>query len=186
MPNSDDREEILAKLFDEKLEEWKSTLKMYLKDKVKLSLEVIEKLPILPTGRRGLPLLLKGLSPWLSNLWMDSVLVTKHKAQPALIKMNLQRLKYASDIHSEAEFEKLLKKEFIIIESKATEIGKLVKAEEAAAAVGITSGLKASIAHTIERIFDRSQFTKVLNTTITIDEEAGIIAAHIFCMHLPH
>ena len=186
MPKSEDMIDKLKVLFEDKLKEWRSTLKQCLIDEVRLSPEIAEKLPIVPTGKKGLPVFLKGMSPWLSKLWMESVLATRHTAQPALVKMNLQRLKFASDIHSEEEFHELLKKESIIIESRAGAIGKLVNAEEAATAVGVRSGIRAAIAHIIERIFDSTPYTRVLNTTVLIDEDIGVIAAHVVCMDIRH
>lgn len=147
IPDSEDRGERIKKIFDERLREWKVAIRECLLEKVRLPSEVVEKIPILPAGRKGLPMLFKDHpdSLWLSKLWMESLLATKHTAQPALLKMNLHRLRYKSDIHSEEEFKDLLKKESIIIESKASDIGRLVQAEEAARAVGTLSGTKACL-----------------------------------------
>ena len=101
MPKTDDLLEKLTDIFTEGLDMWKSKLLNCLENDLALPVEMIKKVPILPAGRRGLPVLLKGLSPWLSTLWMESLLATRREAQPALVKMNLHRLMNASDIHSE-------------------------------------------------------------------------------------
>lgn len=177
---SDDINEKLSTIFDEKLKMWRSCLIKCLKENLRLSTETIVKLPILPTGRRGLPLLLKGSKPWLSNFWMGSLLATKRAAQPALVKMNLHRLKNASDIRSEEEFEELLKKENIIIKDMASEIGKLINADEAARKVGELSGIKATIAHLIEHMFSNDPTLTVLGTIVVVNR--GNIGAYVLCM----
>ena len=82
--------------------------------------------------------------------------------------MNHQRLKNDSDIHSEEEFHELLKRENIIIEDRATDIGKEISAEDAGKAVGRLSGLKACAVHMLERIYNRLTGITVHNTTIAI------------------
>lgn len=187
MVNCDDLNEKIKKIFTEQLETWKTKLMKCLKEDLHLSIETVMKIPILPAGRRGLPVLLNGLSPWLSDLWMESLLATKRNAQPALVKMNLHRLKNASDIHSEEEFKELLKREYVIINDKAGEIGKLLNAREAASSVGKLSGVRASLAHLLERMFSSNPYITVLGTTVAINQEKGFIAARVHCMlHLPH
>lgn len=154
--------------FDERLEEWKARVRECLQKKLHLSPETIQKMPILPAGRKQFPLLLEGfsVSPWLSELWMGSLLVTKHRAQPALIKMNHNRLIFVSGIiHSEKEFQELLSKEKIIIGDRATEFE---RAKRAGRGVGRTSGYLACLAHIFERIF------------ITLGEEICVLAAELF------
>ena len=185
LPKSDDLNDKVSKIFTEQLEMWKTKLLKCFKEDLDLPMETVMKIPILPAGRRGLPILLSGLSPWLSNLWMESLLATKRNAQPALVKMNLHRLKSATDIHSEEEFKELLKRECIIIDHKAGEIGELIKASDAARLVGRQSGLKAAIAHLVERIFSNNPYITVLGTTVEINPEAGYIATEIDCiLHL--
>lgn len=81
---------------------------------------------------------------------MKSLLATERRAQPALIKMNLRRLHSASDIQSEKEFTELLAKELIIFENVVSGIGKRLNAEEIGEAIGIYTGLKVTLAHSLE------------------------------------
>ena len=135
LEGEDDIAELKEK-FDEKVEMWKNQIIKCLKNDVKLSGEVVANIPILPAGLKIEPILIQGLTPWLSALWMESLMATKTEAQPALIKMNMQRLEKLSDIQSDKEFNELLKKEKIIINDTATGFGKVFKAYEAGQAVG--------------------------------------------------
>ena len=176
MPKTDDLQKEITRIFNERLEMWKEKLQSCFKKTLNLPIETVMKLPIMPAGRKGLPVLLNGLSPWLSDLWMESLLVTKQAAQPALIKMNFHRLKNTTDILSDDEFKKLLEREFIIINDKAGEIGKLIKADEAANSVGTVAGLRATVAHLIERSFSRDPILSVLGGTFHITPDAVLIA----------
>lgn len=182
MVPSDDIDEKFKPVFYKRLKEWQFHIMKCLQEDLRLPIETTAILPILPTGVSGKPLLLKGFQPWLSNFWMESVLVTKSEAQPALIKMNLHRLINASDIRSEREFAELLKKESIIINDKAREVGKLVKADEAAKAAGELCGAKASVAHIMEHIFRRDPILMLLDIAVSINPE--IIIPLVLCMDL--
>ena len=177
--DTDDINEQIRKIFEEKLEEWKTEIKECLLEKINIPAEIVENMPILPAGMKGLPMLVKGYpnTIWLSKIWLGSLLVTKHHAQPALIKMNMSRLTKASDIHTAEEFHELLQKEKIIIEDSAIRIGREVHAEQAGRRVGRVSGEKACMAHLIEKIFSNIPDVKVLDTTIVIDEEFSFAAA---------
>ena len=185
MSRGDDPNERVIPIFHQQLETWKEKLAVTFERDLHLSKDTIAKLPIVPAGRRGLPTLLKlkDETPWLSKLWMESVMATKREAQPALIKMNLYRLKYGPDVQ-EDEFEDLLKKEFIIINDKAGEIGESISADDAAQQVGVTSGLQAAIAHILERTFSRDPSVTYLGSQVDVNPEAGYI--RIFTSLLQH
>ena len=87
--------------FNNKLRMWQSEVKKMMHEKLKLPREIVENMPIIPAGTEDKPFLLEGYSksPWLSELWMESLLVAKSCAQPALIKMNHKRLVCGSGIH---------------------------------------------------------------------------------------
>lgn len=185
-PETDDDDyvnKMLKETFDKRLEEWRRKIKQCLLQTIDVPAETVEKLPILPAGRKGLPMLLKGYRDtlWLSKIWIESLLVTKHGAQPALVKMNLNRLASASDIRSEEEFTEVLKKEKIIIEERGTDIGRGAGAEQAGKNVGRVSGKVACMAHLIERIYSNIPNLTVRGTTIVVNEELGIIAARVVC-----
>jgi hypothetical protein len=117
---------------------------------------------------------------WLSKLWLETLLATKHTAQPALIKMNIERLKYESDIQNEDDFHDLLKKEKILIHKRGRDIGKLFQMEDVGREVGEKSGIKASIAHLVDRIFHSIPHVTLLGTTVVVGEHS--IAVHIKSM----
>ncbi len=142
----------LNMVFCERLKEWESEMRECLRHDVKLPAEIIDQIIILPAGRKEQPALLEDMRPWMSHLWIESLAATRRSARPALIKMNLKRLKRASDIHSKEEFDDLLKKENIIIQDKACEVGKMLKADEAVAKnVGESLSLRASLSQQFER-----------------------------------
>lgn len=182
-PETEESDVKIKDIFYKRLEEWKRVVRKCLQDKLHLPTETIEKLPILPAGRKRPPLLLKGEfeSAWLSKLWMESLLVTKHDAQPALIKMNLQRLTTASDIHSAKEFSELLKKERIIIEDRAVEFGKEVCAEQAGRQVGRLTGERKCLAQLFTQIFSNLPNITCHGTAVVIDSEFGIVAQGLLC-----
>lgn len=164
----------LKKDFDDKLAMWMSVLTETFKDTLQLKAETIARLPILPAGRKELPCLFKeGYSPWLSSLWIKSLLVTKAEAQPALVKMNMERLKRESDIHSEEEFQELLKKEYIIIKDKARDLGKKLNADEAGYAVGEKAGARATISQLLER--DLCILPGVIDARVTIQDSFTLV-----------
>ena len=135
--NMEKDEDELNQIFFKELDEvWKSQIRKCLMEDVNLPHAVVANLPILPAGVVEEPFLIRDSPPWLNSLWMDCLIATKRDAQPALMKMNIQRLKKSCDIRSNEEFKELLQKEKIIIYDKATEIGKMLKAEEAGRAVG--------------------------------------------------
>ena len=147
MDDEGDNDELKIK-FTKKSDLWRSQITECLKKDVGLSTEVIETLPICTAGIKEEPCLIEDLSPWLSTLWMESLIATKRQAQPALIKMNLRRLRKRSEILNEEEFDELLKKENIIIMDKATEI----ESGEAGQTVGMDICRSAGAAHRIDRM----------------------------------
>ena len=171
--------------YQKKLDGWKLQIKHVLNEVVKLPTDTIEELPIVPAGRRGLPLLFKDpiCLPWLSSLWMDSLLAMKTNAQPALIKMNQQRLKKRSDIRSQREFEELLSKEAIIIMAKGGSIGRQMRAEREGMFVGLYSGITTGLAHLLERLFLRN-YPIISDIRITCDEEETKQAIYQFVQDL--
>jgi GTPase SAR1 family protein len=181
LPPTDGRNAIVKEKFDKRFEDWKVIIKQCLHEKLSLTSEVIDRVPIVLAGKKTVPLLLKGYpdSAWLSKLWLGTLLATKHNAQPALIKMNIERLKYDSDIQNEEEFHDLLKKERIIIHKHARDIGKLFQMEEVGRVVGEKSGIKACIAHIVDHIFHNIPRVTLLSTTVVVNDDSGDIAVHI-------
>jgi GTPase SAR1 family protein len=157
--------------YAEKLDSWRAQIKHILFEALKLPANAIETIPIIPAGRRGLPLLFKGDTnlPWLSSLWMESLLAMKSNARPALIKMNLQRLKKVLDVRSESEFGELLQKEKLIIYDKARSFGKQLKAESEGKVVGLFSAFKEGLTHIYERAFLYHN-PVIADVTVTIAE----------------
>jgi GTPase SAR1 family protein len=174
LPSTDGRNATVKEKFDERFEEWKVMIKQCLHKKLSLTSEVINRVPIVPAGKKVVPLLLKGYpnSAWLSKLWLESLLATKHKAQPALIKMNIERLKYEADIQNAEEFQDLLEKERIIIYKRAQDIGKLFQMEDVGREVGEKSGIKASIAHIMDHKYHADPHFTLISTTVVVDEHS--------------
>lgn len=160
LPSGDSKQ--LFTVYEGKLKEWDLKLRECLEHKVKLNPELVRKVPIVSAGEKNKPQLFKDAAPWLSALWMESLLVSQHRAQPALIKMNLERLKTRSDVDNEEEFQELLRKGNIIVLETASEVGKAIDAHETGMLVGITTGIKFTLMNVFDRIFSRNSYEEVL------------------------
>lgn len=95
--------------FSSRMEEWRGTVHNVLEKEVELDTEVIQQIKILPAGHYRRPHLFSdgSSSPWLSELWLESIKATKLEAQPALVKVNEHRLKHA-DKFDERSIKELL------------------------------------------------------------------------------
>ena len=169
-PGSDENK--IKEIFKKRLECWKIDVKECLRTRLKLPADTIEKLPIVPAGKIGKPFF-TGDYPWLSTLWMESLLATKRDAQPALIKMNLQHLKSLTEAKgSEEKLAELLLKEEIIIMNKGTEIARLLEAEETAGyAASMRVTFKKQLAHILEY-----KLTSFFGTAIGLEFMKAIVS----------
>lgn len=148
---SNPAESELKTAFEEGLEMWKRQIAQELRKNLSLEDEVLKHIPIVPSGKRGRPTFFEGYRPWLIDLWIESLLAMKKDAQPALLKMSVDRLKRKCDIKSEEAFQELLKKEYIIISDMAKELGSKLNANEAGLTVGEKCGARVTKTHSIKR-----------------------------------
>ena len=155
--------------YHKKLDSWKLHIKHVLQENLKLHATTIENLPIVPIGRKGLPLFVQGsnLFALAKQLVDGQPLHNETNAQPALIKMNQKLLKKALDIRSEKEFEELPSKETMV---KGSSIGREMKAEREGRIVGMISGFKTGLAHLLEHLFMRNN-PLISDISITCDQE---------------
>jgi predicted GTPase len=83
--------------FDDRLKLWTEELERALM-KAGVTREIIEKVNIVPVGYYSDPSLPNGQENWLKVFWLVCLHAIKKQAQPALLKVNLGRLKSVQDL----------------------------------------------------------------------------------------
>lgn len=87
------------KKFDERLMDWAGKIQGAL-IAAEVPSEVINKIPVVPAGHIK-SLHLPGWCYWLSKLWIIFLNSAKDRCKPAILKMNVHRLKRAKDLQKE-------------------------------------------------------------------------------------
>ena len=77
--------------FDERLKLWTEELEKALRE-AGVTKEIVEKVNIVPVGYYNDPTLPNGQENWLTVFWLVCLQAMKKQAQPALLKVNLNRL----------------------------------------------------------------------------------------------
>ena len=86
--------------FDDRLRLWREQLQDALQ-RAGVDHKVIQKVPIVPIGYYKEPSLPNGQKDWLTVFWSVCLQAMKEQAQPALLKVNLNRLKSSQEVPSE-------------------------------------------------------------------------------------
>ena len=86
--------------FEERYENWTKELHEALA-KAGVSSDVVDAIPIAPAGYYCEPSLPDGRENWLSAFWFICLQTMKDRAQPAMLKVNLNRFKQLDDITPE-------------------------------------------------------------------------------------
>ena len=86
------------KFFDDRLKLWTEELQKALVE-AGVTMEIVEKVNIVPVGYYNDPSLPNGQDNWLTIFWFICLQAMKKQAQPALLKVNLGRLKSVQDLH---------------------------------------------------------------------------------------
>ena len=86
--------------FEEIFSAWQKQLRMVLAKKILLPESIVESISIVPTGYRQTPP--PDREDWLSAFWFEAFLKTKESAQPALLGINLHRLRIQSPYQAKA------------------------------------------------------------------------------------
>ena len=95
---SKDDPEAKKKFFDDRLQQWTEQLQEALKE-AGVANEIVEKVNIVPVGYYKDPSLLpNGQENWLTVFWLVCLQAMKKQAQPALLKVNLNRLKSVQEV----------------------------------------------------------------------------------------
>ena len=95
---SKDDPEAKKKFFDDRLQQWTEQLQEALKE-AGVTNEIVEKVNIVPVGYYKDPSLLpNGQENWLTVFWLVCLQAMKKQAQPALLKVNLNRLKSVQEV----------------------------------------------------------------------------------------
>ena len=85
------------KFFDERLQLWTEQLQKALSE-AGVTQEIVEKVNIVPVGYYNDPSLPNGQENWLTVFWLVCLQAMKKQAQPALLKVNLNRLKSVQEL----------------------------------------------------------------------------------------
>ena len=127
---SDDPKE-QQQYFNKQLEDWESLLRDRLQTNVGLPKELVQDIIIVPAGHCNQPQLpdagsTEGESHWLSRIWLKALSATKPRAQLALIKLNIHRIRtnqkdYKHDGDIEGE---LVSKHRLIFTQQGADFGK--------------------------------------------------------------
>ena len=97
--NRDD-DEAKKTFFNERLELWRRELKEALR-KAEVGEEIIDNVKIMPIGYYKEPTLPNGQENWLTAFWLVCLEAMKEQAKPALLKVNLSRLRSVQEVASE-------------------------------------------------------------------------------------
>lgn len=105
---------IRKQFFDDCLQQWRQELRAALRS-AGVDHETVERVPILPIGYHKKPSLPNGEKNWLTTFWSKCFQAMKEQAQPALLKVNLNRLKSMTEVES-GEYYRPLSQQPIIFE----------------------------------------------------------------------
>ena len=94
---SKDDPEAKKKFFDDRLKLWTEELEKALTE-AGVTKEIVEKVNIVPVGYYNDPSLPNGQENWLTVFWLVCLQAMKKQAQPALLKVNLNRLKSVQEL----------------------------------------------------------------------------------------
>ena len=86
--------------FDDRLRLWREQLQEALQ-RAGVDYKDTQKVPIVPIGYYKEPSLPNGQKDWLAAFWSVCLQVMKEQAQPALLKVNLNRLRSVQEVPSE-------------------------------------------------------------------------------------
>ena len=101
--------------FDRRLQNWKKEIRDALIE-AGVDRRITEELPIIPAGYRDQQSLPGGRENWLTEFWSVCLQTMKDHAQPALLKVNINRLRSAQEVVSD-DYELPLYRQPIIIET---------------------------------------------------------------------
>ena len=136
--------EKLKGLFVSKISEWEENLRRMLGSKVGLDSVQVQRLKIVPTGFRN-DKSLPDRPHWLSTFWF-SVLRSMHKrAQPAMLRMNRNRIIENPDAINEKTRTKHDEDQMFIFEEYGREVGSRFGVAEIGSIIGLSTAQMASI-----------------------------------------
>lgn len=130
-------DEKFKELFCSKISEWDDKLRGMLKSDIGLNPSQVKRLKIIPTGFRkhaGLP----DRPHWLSAFWFSVLRSTHKRAQPALLRMNQNRIVECPDAVDKKDLEKLLEDQTLIFQQVGAEIGSSYGVPDIGSHVGLT------------------------------------------------
>ena len=115
-------------LFCQKVQQWKQFLLDILAE-IGLSSDQIQKLKIVPTGHRREPAL-PDRSHWLSTFWFEALRSTHPRAQPALLRMNENRIIENTDTVDEKTLSQHSEDQAFIFSDFGGDVGRLIFGSE--------------------------------------------------------
>lgn len=130
-------EEQFKELFCSKIREWDAKLREMLGRVIGLKSSQVERVKIVPTGFRD-PKGLPDSSHWLSTFWFSVLGSMRKQAQPALIRMNGNRIVEYPDAVDKSNEKKHLEDQELIFQEYGRDIGRKYGIEDIGSLVGLT------------------------------------------------
>lgn len=130
-------EKQFKELFCSKIGEWDAKLREMLEGVIGLGSSQVKRVKIVPTGFRH-PMGLPDCSHWLSTFWFCVLGSMRKQAQPALIRMNENRIVEYPEAVDESNLKKHIEDQELIFQEYGCEIGRKYGIENVGALVGLT------------------------------------------------
>ena len=130
-------------LFQSKLDMWKKNLITALIKDVGVDPKIANRIDVVPAGYYNDPALLDR-DHWLSPVWFAALYAMKQRAQPAMMKVNLHRIKKNRDEIRDEDLKKFLHEQPLIFSKRGAQIGEKYGESDVGRAIGLQMGEKAS------------------------------------------
>ena len=131
-------------VFKQKIQKFERALKEALVRDVHVERNIAEKVSVLPAGHESQPHLLDR-DFWLSSIWFESLYTMKPIAQPAMIKINVNRIVNHANEVQEEDRAKFLHEQPLIFSRRGAQIGKKYGSIGKGKEIGMDIGEEASV-----------------------------------------
>jgi GTPase SAR1 family protein len=139
-----DTEEEKVELFEAKVKRWKDVLTAALINDVGVDKKVAERIEVVPAGHENIPELLDR-PHWLSPIWFAALYAMNSRAQPAMVKLNYNRIvSKPGEVRSE-DLKKFIYEQPLIFAQRGQLIGARYGAGEVGKMIGSKVGQDTSV-----------------------------------------
>ena len=139
-----DDEETKVRLFTERIKLWKKTLVGALVDEIHLRKEVAERIEVVPVGHATGPALLDR-PHWLSPFWFAALYAMHSRAQPAMVKLNYNRIVKRREEIRDEDLENFIQKQPLIFSQRGALIGAKYGVSGSGKNIGSSMGLQLAL-----------------------------------------